>query len=98
MTATRDRIEHLVVGIQSDFLDIPTLALTLPRCGETVRHRRGRMCWCAGRAGGCPGAHRAGRGLSQVLSITGGTASRLDPRKAGAAIRPNPQTGECGRL
>ena len=30
MTATRDRIEHLVVRIQSDFLDNPTLALTLP--------------------------------------------------------------------
>jgi hypothetical protein len=30
MTATRDRIEHLVVRIQADFLDDPTLALTLP--------------------------------------------------------------------
>jgi hypothetical protein len=30
MTATRDRIENLVVRIQSDFLDNPTLALTLP--------------------------------------------------------------------
>jgi len=30
MTATRDRIERLVVRIQSDFLDHPTLALTLP--------------------------------------------------------------------
>ena len=30
MTATRDRIEHLVVRIQSDFLDNPALALTLP--------------------------------------------------------------------
>ena len=30
MTATRDRIEHLVVRIQSDFLDNPTLTLTLP--------------------------------------------------------------------
>jgi hypothetical protein len=29
MTA-RDRIEHLVVRIQSDFLDNPTLALTQP--------------------------------------------------------------------
>ncbi len=30
MTATRGRIEHLVVRIQSDFLDNPTLTLTLP--------------------------------------------------------------------
>jgi hypothetical protein len=30
MTETRDRIENLVVRIQSDFLDNPTLALTLP--------------------------------------------------------------------
>ena len=30
MTATCSRIENLVVRIQSDFLDNPTLALTLP--------------------------------------------------------------------
>lgn len=30
MTATRGQIENLVVRIQSDFLDNPTLALTLP--------------------------------------------------------------------
>jgi hypothetical protein len=30
MTATPDRIENLVVRIQSDFLDNPTLTLTLP--------------------------------------------------------------------
>ena len=30
MTATRDRIENLVLRIQRDFLDHPTLALTLP--------------------------------------------------------------------
>jgi len=30
MTATRDRIEHLVVKIQSDFLENPALTLTLP--------------------------------------------------------------------
>ena len=30
MPATRGRIENLVVRIQSDFLDYPTLALTLP--------------------------------------------------------------------
>ena len=29
MTATRDRIENLVLRIQSDFLDNPALALTL---------------------------------------------------------------------
>ena len=42
MTATRDRIEHLVVRIQSDFLDNPMLALTLPAaetfvCQATTR-------------------------------------------------------------
>src|SRR5688572_33216085 len=30
MTATRERIEHLVVRVQSAFLDNPTLGLTLP--------------------------------------------------------------------
>ena len=30
MTETRDQIDHLVVRIQSDFLDNPALALTLP--------------------------------------------------------------------
>ena len=30
MTATRDRIEQLVLRIQSEFLAHPTLALTLP--------------------------------------------------------------------
>ena len=30
MTATHDRIEDLVLRIQSDFLDNPTLALTEP--------------------------------------------------------------------
>ena len=34
MTATRGRIEELVVRIQSDFLDNPTLALTLPAAEE----------------------------------------------------------------
>jgi len=30
MTAMRDRIEHLVMRIQTDYLEHPTLALTLP--------------------------------------------------------------------
>jgi hypothetical protein len=30
MTATRDRIENLVMRIQTDYLEHPTLALTLP--------------------------------------------------------------------
>lgn len=34
MTATRDRIEHLVVRIQSDFLDNPALALTPPAAAK----------------------------------------------------------------
>ena len=34
MTATRARIQQLVVRIQSDVLDNPTLALTLPAAGE----------------------------------------------------------------
>ena len=30
MTPTRDRLENLVIRIQNDFLDHPTLALTSP--------------------------------------------------------------------
>jgi hypothetical protein len=30
MTATRDRVENLVMRIQTDYLEHPTLALTLP--------------------------------------------------------------------
>lgn len=34
MTATRDRIEDLVLRIQSDFLDHPALALTQPAAAK----------------------------------------------------------------
>jgi hypothetical protein len=34
MTATPGRIEHLVVRIQSDFLNNPTLTLTLPAAAK----------------------------------------------------------------
>ena len=30
MTATRDRLENLVMRIQTDYLEHPTLTLTLP--------------------------------------------------------------------
>ena len=87
MTATRDRIENLVVRIQSDFLDNPTLALTLPAAEKWFAIDE---VACAAVLGVLVDA-RAGRCLSQVLSTTGRNSSRLTYRKAGAAIR-------CGGL
>ena len=37
MTSTRDRIESLVMRIQTDYLEHPTLALTLPAAQTAIR-------------------------------------------------------------
>jgi hypothetical protein len=39
MTATRDRIEDLVMRIQTDYLEHPALALTLPAAQTPIRSR-----------------------------------------------------------
>ena len=87
MTATRGRIEHLVVRIQADFLDNPTLALTVPAAEK--RFGLDEVA-CAGVLGALVEARvltEARRDLSPVRSTTGGTAGCLNHRKAGAAIR-----------
>lgn len=72
MTATRDRIENLAVRIQSDFLDNPTLALTLP--AAQTRFGLDEVT-CAGVLGALVDA--------RVLTQREGAYSRYFPRLAG---------------
>jgi hypothetical protein len=72
MTATRDRVEHLVMQIQTDYLEHPTLALTLP--AAQTRFGLDEVT-CAGVLGALVDA--------RVLTQRGGAYSRYCPRLAG---------------
>ena len=72
MTATRDRIENLVMRIQTDYLEHPTLTLTLP----AAQARFGvDEVTCAGVLGALVDA--------RVLTQRDGAYSRYFPRLAG---------------
>ena len=72
MTGTCDRIEDLVMDIQSDYLEHPTLALTLP----AAQTRFGvDEVTCAGVLGALVDA--------RVLTQRDGVYSRYFPRLAG---------------
>ena len=72
MTATRDRIENLVMRIQTDYLEHPTLTLTLP----AAQTRFGvDEVTCAGVLGALVDA--------RVLTQRDGAYSRYVPRLAG---------------
>ena len=72
MTATRDRIENLVMRIQTDYLEHPTLALTLP--AAQTRFGLDEVT-CAGVLGALVDA--------RVLTQRDGAYSRYFPRLAG---------------
>jgi hypothetical protein len=72
MTATRDRIENLVMQIQTDYLEHPTLALTLP--AAQMRFGVDEVT-CAGVLGALVDA--------RVLTQHVGAYSRYFPRLAG---------------
>ena len=74
MSATRDRIEDLVLRIQSDYLEHPTLALTLP--AAQTRFGLDEVT-CAGVLGALVDA--------RVLTRRDGAYSRYCPRLTGRA-------------
>ena len=91
MTATRSQIETLVMRIQTDYLDQPTLALTLP----AAQTRFGlNEVTCAGVLGGLGarrGADPTRRRLQPVFSTSHRTTSRLKVENVGRPL-PNPET------
>lgn len=72
MTATRSQIENLVMRIQTDYLEQPTLALTLP--AAQTRFGLDEVT-CAGVLGALVDA--------RVLTQRGGAYGRYFPRLAG---------------
>lgn len=72
MTATRDRIENLVMRIQTDYLEHPTLALSLPASQTRFGVDENT---CAGVLGALVEA--------RVLTQRDGAYSRYFPRVAG---------------
>ena len=94
MTATRDRIEDLVVRIQSDFLDNPTLALTQPAAEKRFGIDE---VTCAGVLGALEEARvlteREGA-YRRYFPRTGRTTSGLNRRKR---LRRHPNPEACAR-
>ena len=85
MTASCDRIGALVMRMQSDFLDVPTLTLTLPQ----AQQRFGvddvtceAVLWALVDAG-------------VLANVRGGGYVRLFPRRAGTGAPPSPFVGHA---
>ena len=62
MTATRGQIENLVMRIQTDFLEHPTLSLTLPAAQRRFGVDEVTCAGVLGRIGGRPGADPSATG------------------------------------